>query len=746
MLNRLAHVRLRTMRTISYALLAIASASCGASTDGVVDPGSITISLPTASGTLVAGATATFGVSVGRTGSFAGAIDVTVEGLPTGVTASVVPTQVAAGVTSATVNLTGAATAVAGASTLTVRAKGTGVSDKTATFSLTVQAAPAGGGFTMSLSPATLSVAAGANSTSTLTIARSGSFTGAVNLAVSGAPAGVTATLSSASVTGTTATLTIAVAAGTAATTANITITGSATGAANQTATLGVTTTVVSAGSFALSLAPTSLSVAAGANGTSTVTIARTAPFTGTVNLAVTGAPAGVTATLSSAAVAGNTATLTVAVAAGTAAGNSNIVVTGSAAGVSNAIATLALSTTVAVPGSGNVVFRFCEGVVPAWFAVQDGAGAWTRVIANGSTFSFDVNSATGGVAFASTTGNSAATTVYYGTKAELTAKGVQSCPTATAKTVTGTTAGLSGTDQGFVSFGGRATVVIPAVSTSFTLNGVADGSRDLIATRSTVAFNGTSVSSTLAKIILRRGLNPAASSALAVLDFGAAESFAPGTAALTVNNLGTDLSLLTGLYTTAGGASGVLYTDIATGGAARTFFGVPVANQAAGDLQLIQATALPPNYATDPIAAATTRSAGIFFAGLGAQAVTLGPALSIPTVTTASTSPYVRLRSVLARQTEYDQYFYVSYQQAGATPRTVQIEATVAYVGAGSFDATIPDFSGAGYDANWALKTGTSVLWVVNATGWTAGVNGVVTATAGTTTRTAMKAGNITP
>ncbi len=741
MLNRLTFAR--AIHGATLVLSAAVLSSCGSSTD-VVDPGSMNITLGSSAGTVTAGGSSTFTVAVTRTGAFAGAVDLSVEGLPSGVTSSLSPTQVAAGATSSTVTLTAASTAAAGPSTITVRAKATGLSDKTATYSLTVQAAQSTGAFTLALAPASLSIAAGANNTSTITITRTGAFTGAVNLAVSGAPTGSTATLSSASVTGNTATLTVAVAGGTAASTGTITVTGSGTGVANQTASLALTTTAVSAGSFALSLAPATLSVAAGGSATSTVTIARTAPFAAGVDLVVTGAPTGVSATLSSANVTGTTATLTVTAATSAAAGSSTITVTGSAAGVSNATATLALTTTAAQGGgTGNIIFRFCEAPFPTWLAIQDGTGAWTRVTGTNNVFNFDINSATGGVAYAVVNGTTVNTNVYYGTKAEITARGVSQCPTAVGKTITGSTAGLSGQDQGFITFANRSTTVIPVGGQTFTLNGVADGARDLIATRTTLSINGTSVSSALAKIIIRRGVNPGAGTALPVLDFGA-EGFAPGTATATLSNLGADQSLMTALYTTPT-TNGILYTDVGGGGASRSFFGVPAASQLAGELTYLQATALAPGAFTDPNLALNTRSAGIYFSGLGNQAIAFGPALSQPTVTTAATTPYARLRSVVARQPEYNQFFYVTFQQSGSTPRNVVIEATASYIGAAAFDVTVPDFSAAGYDPTWGLKTGVSTTWVVNESGWSLGT-GVVTATAGTTVLNAQRGGTITP
>ena len=114
--------------------------------------------------------------------------------------------------------------------------------------------------------------------------------------------------------------------------------------------------------------------------------------------------------------------------------------------------------------------------------------------------------------------------------------------------------------------------------------------------------------------------------------------------------------------------------------------------------------------------------------------------------MTTVATSPYVRLRAVLARQTEYDQSFYASFEQQGSTPRTVIIEATAAFIGAGAFDVTIPDLTAAGYDATFGLKTGVSTLHVLQATGYSTAINSFAQLTPGTTVRTAAKAGQFTP
>jgi hypothetical protein len=749
MLNRFSTVRRHAARIAGYALMSATFAACSGSDGGTITTTSaITVALGASSGSLTAGGTSSVAVTVSRSGSFTGAVDLSVEGLPTGVTASITPSPVQSGVTSATVTLTAAATAAATTNTpLTIRAKGSGVTDATAAYALSVQAAPANG-FTLSLAPATLSLTAGTTGTSTITIARTGAFAGAVGLTVSGAPAGVTATLSSASVAGTSATLTVDVAAAAAAGASTLTITGTGTGAANQSVTLGLTTVAAATGSFALSLSPATLSIAAGANATSTVTIARTAPFAGAVNLAVS-APAGVTATLSSASVTGTTATLTVAVAAGTAASTGNVVVTGTAAGVANATATLALTTTASgtgTPGTGAIVFRFCS-TTPSWFAVQDGqSGTWTRVTGSNNTYSFDLTNNLGGVAYATVSGTAVNTNVYYGTKAELTMRGVNDCPSATTKNITGSVAGISGLDQGAIAFGNRSTIVVPAAGLTWALNAVPDGAHDLVASKIAYALSGTSISGSLAKVAIRRALNPASGAALPVIDFGT-EGAAPASATATITNLASDQPLISVIYLTANGTTGLLYSDFGGSGTSRPIMGVPASLAIAGDLHIVTATALAPGALTnpDPIVSSTLRSATNIIGAIANTSFALGPALSAPTVTTVATTPYVRLKSVLPRQAEYNQQFYTNFSQSGTNARNVTIEATVAWVGAGSFDATVPDFSGvAGWDNNWGMKAGVSTVWTTNSTGFSG--SSTQTAAAGYTALNAQKAGTITP
>ena len=78
-------------------------------------------------------------VTVTRNVSFTGAVDLTTEGLPAGVTSTLAPARLEAGATTATLTFAVNAAAAGATTPITVRARGQGVSDVTATLALTIQ-------------------------------------------------------------------------------------------------------------------------------------------------------------------------------------------------------------------------------------------------------------------------------------------------------------------------------------------------------------------------------------------------------------------------------------------------------------------------------------------------------------------------------------------------------------------------------------------------------------------------------
>src|SRR6266516_3987411 len=162
-----------------------------------------TLSLAPAALTVAQAANGTATVTITRT-NFTGAVTLSLGGAPTGVTGSFNPAAPAG--TSSTVTLSVGAAVAPGVYNLTVDGTAT-AGNRSTPLTLTVSAAP---DYTLSLSPATLTIAQGATGPTTVTITRT-NFTGAVTLSLGSAPAGVTGSFDPATPTGTSSTLTVSV-------------------------------------------------------------------------------------------------------------------------------------------------------------------------------------------------------------------------------------------------------------------------------------------------------------------------------------------------------------------------------------------------------------------------------------------------------------------------------------------------------------------------------------------------------
>jgi hypothetical protein len=188
----------------------------------VVAAPTYTLAVANATVTAKQGATVAQTVNITRAGGFAGAVSLSAEGLPTGVTAAFDPGSVAGN--SATLTLTAAASAAIGNATVTVRGTAPGQPDKTVTFQLTVNAAVSD--FTLTVNPAKLTIQQGTSGTSTVKVTRAGSFVVPVALTgVTGLPNGVTAAFAP-SATINTSTLTLTASASAATGNATLTIHG----------------------------------------------------------------------------------------------------------------------------------------------------------------------------------------------------------------------------------------------------------------------------------------------------------------------------------------------------------------------------------------------------------------------------------------------------------------------------------------------------------------------------------------
>jgi hypothetical protein len=187
-------------------------------------PPDFTLSVNPSSLTINRGASSGATVTIARTGGFDSVVALSASGLPSGVTASFESPPGPVSVIS--MFIAASSTAATGMTSVTINGSGGGLTRST-TLVLTINAPPPSD-FTLSASPASLTVNRGASGASTITITRTGGFANAVALSATGLPSGVTATFNPASATGTSSTLTLA--ASSAATTGTFNVTVSGTG------------------------------------------------------------------------------------------------------------------------------------------------------------------------------------------------------------------------------------------------------------------------------------------------------------------------------------------------------------------------------------------------------------------------------------------------------------------------------------------------------------------------------------
>ena len=227
----------------------------------------------------------------------------------------------------------------------------------------------AGGGgspnFTLSASPAALSVEQGTQGTSTITSTISGGFNSAVALTATGAPAGTTVSFNPSTLPAPgsgNSTMTVIVGSSTPVGTYPITVTGTG-GGIRQTATVTLTVTA-DPPTLTVSASPASLTVVQGTQGTSTITTAGSGGFNNTVALSATGAPVGTTVSFNPSTIpapgSGNS-TMTVTVGASTPAGTYPITVKAAGGGLAP---TTTVNLTVSSGWQQGFDFRATAGYV----------------------------------------------------------------------------------------------------------------------------------------------------------------------------------------------------------------------------------------------------------------------------------------------------------------------------------------------------------------------------------------------
>jgi len=243
--------------------------------------------------------------------------------------------------------------------------------------------------FTLSASPASLTVTQGSSGNSTITVTPSGGFTGSVNLSASGLPSGVTTTFGT-NPTTSTSVVTLA-ASGTATTgTFTVTITGTS-GTLTHTTTISLTVKAVTSPNFSLSASPSSVTVVQGNSGNTTISVTPSGGFTGSVSLSASGLPSGVTASFGTNPTT-STSVLTFTASATATTGTATVTITGTSGALSH-------STTVTLTVNSASTGNFSLSASPSSQTVTAGNSAsYTATITPSGGFTGSVTLSVSGL------------------------------------------------------------------------------------------------------------------------------------------------------------------------------------------------------------------------------------------------------------------------------------------------------------------------------------------------------------
>ena len=589
------------------------------------------------------------------------------------------------------------------------------------------------GSIQIAVNPTAVTITPGTSGSVGVALTRAGGFTGDVVVAVAGLPAGITPTVTPIplTATATTATVGLAVAAGVAAGTYNATITATGQGVTQATGTLQIT--VPPAPGFSLAIVAGGISVATGGVGEVGITLQRT-NFTGPIELSLLNPPVGVTATFTPSSTTANTALLTLIVNPTATHGVIPLIIRASAPGMADRTATFDL--TIRAPAAATrVEYQFCDpAAAPVFVAFQDGGGAWQPVTASalGSqvNYAFDIAAGRGGVMMVFKTSVAEAmarnkvalrreviasrvqanarrslldvyeTYIIYGTTNELVQDGIETCgATVPTKTIRAPVAGVPVGSYAFLSLTGATEIFDPATDPNpVVLTGVSSRTNDFVAAR-TVPGNAPD------RIIIMRNTNLPDGASLPTIDFNAASALIPATAQVTVSGQGNDnLEAFVDLITPNGHHG--LWSELTSGPApVRPWAGLRPSDMMSSEFHALIVFASPQNQNGD------FRVTQRYVDFVTNQTLALGPSISLPNISQASSGTYPRLRFQGALPAEYDRGVAFSAAPDSGSGNFFSVAVTTAYLRAAgngfTYDVVIPDLTAL---PNFPLASGLSL------------------------------------
>lgn len=367
---------------------------------------------------------------------------------------------------------------------------------------------------------------------------------------------------------------------------------------------------------------------------------------------------------------------------------------------------TLAPPTALA---GGSITVTYCSTNAPIWSAEQDGTGAWKRVLpTTGTTFVYTFTTGKGGVATVKKSGTGFTLDVVFATLADFngqTKTQTLNCPGT--KTVKGSVAHVATGQVASVDLGTSSAFLFGGGPTTFTLNNVEVGARDLIAARANTSFLVNS-------LIIRRSLNPTTGSTLPVLDFTSSAAFAPATAHATLSGIPTgSKASVAVLFFSPRGTGAALAAASNVANVSISYEAIPIAKLLTGEFQLLAGTMS---------GTTATRTTGVWLRTIVNRPLAFGPALNTPTISSAATTPYYRPKVMVASQTQYNKAISASFSQSSVA-RTASVFTTAAYLGAvpTTWSLALPDLHAvSGFLTTWAPMNGKATNWTVQGDGGT--------------------------
>ena len=185
--------------------------------------------------------------------------------------------------------------------------------------------------FTLSVSPSSQTVTAGAGTSYTVSVSPIGTFSSSVDLGVAGCPSGATCALGTSSLMSGSTTLDISTTSGTATGAFTLTVSGTG-GGKTHTAQASLTVNAPQQADFSLSVSPGNRTVKRGQTASYSVAITPSGGFNGMVSLSLAGLPSGMSFSFTPQST-GSVSTLTVPTTGSTPRGSYTLTITGDAGG-----------------------------------------------------------------------------------------------------------------------------------------------------------------------------------------------------------------------------------------------------------------------------------------------------------------------------------------------------------------------------------------------------------------------------